>query len=43
MKTLTEVVMPQLAESLVSATIERWLKQPGNRRYVRASMRDYYG
>ncbi|MFC5650897.1 dihydrolipoamide acetyltransferase family protein [Paenibacillus solisilvae] len=30
MKTLTEVVMPQLAESLVSATIEKWLKQPGD-------------
>ena len=29
MKTLTEIVMPQLAESLVSATIEKWLKQPG--------------
>jgi len=28
---LQEIVMPQLAESLVSATIERWLKQPGDR------------
>ena len=27
---LQEIVMPQLAESLVSATIERWLKQPGD-------------
>jgi len=27
---LLEIVMPQLAESLVSATIERWLKQPGD-------------
>lgn len=27
---LTEIVMPQLAESLVSATIDRWLKQPGD-------------
>ena len=27
---LREIVMPQLAESLVSATIERWLKQPGD-------------
>ena len=26
-----EVVMPQLAESLVSATIGKWLKQPGER------------
>lgn len=26
---LTDVVMPQLAESLVSATIAKWLKQPG--------------
>lgn len=25
----TDVVMPQLAESLVSATIAKWLKQPG--------------
>lgn len=31
MKTMTEIVMPQLAESLVSATIDRWLKQPGDR------------
>lgn len=30
MKTMTEIVMPQLAESLVSATIDRWLKQPGD-------------
>lgn len=30
MKTLTEIVMPKLAESLVSATIDRWLKQPGD-------------
>ena len=29
MKKLTEIVMPQLAESLVSATIDKWLKQPG--------------
>lgn len=29
-KQIVEVVMPQLAESLVSATIERWLKQPGD-------------
>ncbi|WP_018751487.1 dihydrolipoamide acetyltransferase family protein [Paenibacillus sanguinis] len=29
-KTLTDVVMPQLAESLVSATIGKWLKQPGD-------------
>lgn len=28
---LTDVVMPQLAESLVSATIGKWLKQPGDR------------
>ncbi|MDR0266583.1 dihydrolipoamide acetyltransferase family protein [Paenibacillus sp.] len=27
---LTDVVMPQLAESLVSATIAKWLKQPGD-------------
>ncbi|MGV2795082.1 2-oxo acid dehydrogenase subunit E2, partial [Clostridium perfringens] len=26
-----DVVMPQLAESLVSATIGKWLKQPGDR------------
>lgn len=26
----TEVVIPQLAESLVSATISKWLKQPGD-------------
>lgn len=31
MKTMTEIVMPKLAESLVSATIDRWLKQPGDR------------
>ncbi|MDQ6421028.1 dihydrolipoamide acetyltransferase family protein [Paenibacillus sp. LHD-117] len=31
MKTMTEIVMPQLAESLVSATIDRWLKKPGDR------------
>ncbi|MWC28385.1 dihydrolipoamide acetyltransferase family protein [Paenibacillus sp. MMS18-CY102] len=30
MKSLTEVVMPKLAESLVSAMIDRWLKQPGD-------------
>ncbi|TYA13229.1 2-oxo acid dehydrogenase subunit E2 [Paenibacillus faecis] len=30
-KQLTDVVMPQLAESLVSATIGKWLKQPGDR------------
>lgn len=29
-RTLTDVVMPQLAESLVSATIGKWLKQPGD-------------
>ncbi|MBE9912974.1 2-oxo acid dehydrogenase subunit E2 [Paenibacillus donghaensis] len=28
---LTDVVMPQLAESLVSATIAKWLKQPGDK------------
>lgn len=28
-KQWTDVVMPQLAESLVSATIAKWLKQPG--------------
>lgn len=26
----TEIVIPQLAESLVSATISKWLKQPGD-------------
>lgn len=30
-KKIVEVVMPQLAESLVSATIDRWLKEPGDR------------
>ncbi|MFC4808411.1 dihydrolipoamide acetyltransferase family protein [Paenibacillus sp. GCM10023250] len=30
MKTVTEIVMPQLAESLVTATIDKWLKQPGD-------------
>ncbi|AWB45077.1 branched-chain alpha-keto acid dehydrogenase subunit E2 [Paenibacillus sp. CAA11] len=30
-KTMTDVVMPQLAESLVSATIGKWLKKPGDR------------
>jgi len=30
MKTVTEVIMPQLAESLVSATISKWLKKPGD-------------
>lgn len=30
-KKLIEVVMPQLAESLVSATIAKWLKKPGDR------------
>ncbi|WP_438351343.1 dihydrolipoamide acetyltransferase family protein [Paenibacillus sp. FA6] len=30
-KQLTDVFMPQLAESLVSATIGKWLKQPGER------------
>ncbi|GAB6990388.1 dihydrolipoamide acetyltransferase family protein [Paenibacillus pini] len=29
-QTLNDVVMPQLAESLVSATIAKWLKQPGD-------------
>lgn len=28
-KQTVEVIMPQLAESLVSATIDRWLKEPG--------------
>ncbi|MCJ8011159.1 2-oxo acid dehydrogenase subunit E2 [Paenibacillus sp. KQZ6P-2] len=28
---LTDVVMPQLAESLVSATIAKWLKKPGDK------------
>jgi 2-oxoisovalerate dehydrogenase E2 component (dihydrolipoyl transacylase) len=28
-KQVIEITMPQLAESLVSATIDRWLKQPG--------------
>lgn len=27
---MTEIVMPQLAESLVSATIDKWLKAPGD-------------
>ncbi|AJY77237.1 dihydrolipoamide acetyltransferase family protein [Paenibacillus beijingensis] len=27
---VTEIVMPQLAESVVSATIDKWLKQPGD-------------
>ncbi|PQP87830.1 biotin/lipoyl-containing protein, partial [Paenibacillus sp. AR247] len=27
----TDMVMPQLAESLVSATIAKWLKQPGDK------------
>lgn len=30
MKKIVEIVVPQLAESLVSATIDRWLKQPGD-------------
>ncbi|MDQ0058270.1 2-oxoisovalerate dehydrogenase E2 component (dihydrolipoyl transacylase) [Paenibacillus harenae] len=30
MKTMIEIVVPQLAESLVSATIDKWLKQPGD-------------
>ncbi|WP_410768282.1 dihydrolipoamide acetyltransferase family protein [Fontibacillus sp. BL9] len=30
-KQLTDVVMPQLAESLVSATIGKWLKKPGDK------------
>ncbi|AZK47083.1 dihydrolipoamide acetyltransferase family protein [Paenibacillus lentus] len=29
-KTVQDVVMPQLAESLVSATIAKWLKKPGD-------------
>jgi 2-oxoisovalerate dehydrogenase E2 component (dihydrolipoyl transacylase) len=29
-KNLVDVVMPQLAESLVSATIAKWLKKPGD-------------
>lgn len=28
-KQIIEITMPQLAESLVSATIDKWLKQPG--------------
>ncbi|MBB6676372.1 biotin/lipoyl-containing protein, partial [Cohnella lubricantis] len=28
-KQTIEVIMPKLAESLVSATIDRWLKEPG--------------
>lgn len=30
-KTWTDVLMPQLAESLVSATIGKWLKKPGDK------------
>lgn len=30
-KQIVEIVMPQLAESLVNATIDRWLKEPGDR------------
>ncbi|MFD2116033.1 dihydrolipoamide acetyltransferase family protein [Paenibacillus yanchengensis] len=30
MKKMVEIVVPQLAESLVSATIDKWLKQPGD-------------
>lgn len=30
MSTITEIKLPQLAESQVSATIDRWLKQPGD-------------
>lgn len=30
MSTITEITLPQLAESQVSATIERWLKKPGD-------------
>jgi len=29
-KQIVEIVMPQLAESLVNATIDRWLKEPGD-------------
>lgn len=29
-RTLNDVVMPQLAESLVSATVGKWLKKPGD-------------
>ncbi|QMV44293.1 hypothetical protein FPL14_26340 [Cohnella cholangitidis] len=29
-KQIIEITMPQLAESLVTATIDRWLKQPGD-------------
>ncbi|GIP20188.1 dihydrolipoamide acetyltransferase family protein [Paenibacillus sp. J22TS3] len=30
-KTWTDVLMPQLAESLVSATVGKWLKKPGDK------------
>jgi len=30
MNNITEITMPQLAESQVSATIDRWLKKPGD-------------
>lgn len=30
MSVITEITLPQLAESQVSATIDRWLKQPGD-------------
>ncbi|RIX53414.1 2-oxo acid dehydrogenase subunit E2 [Paenibacillus nanensis] len=29
-KSIMEIVVPQLAESLVNATIDKWLKQPGD-------------
>ncbi|MFC4599163.1 dihydrolipoamide acetyltransferase family protein [Cohnella hongkongensis] len=29
-KKIVEITMPKLAESLVSATVDRWLKQPGD-------------
>ncbi|OBR63014.1 branched-chain alpha-keto acid dehydrogenase subunit E2 [Paenibacillus oryzae] len=31
MSKITEIVVPQLAESLVSATVDKWLKQPGDK------------
>ncbi|MHA7962910.1 dihydrolipoamide acetyltransferase family protein [Paenibacillus sp. CAU 1782] len=31
MSRITEIVVPQLAESLVSATVDKWLKQPGDK------------
>ena len=37
----TDVVMPQMGESIFEGTITKWLKKPGERSRGRAALRDF--